>query len=149
MHKRAVNRRRHSQTTLVQLNVHTLGRLSYNFDGYPPTNWKHARFLQCFSQFSRHAHARRRTHNHTKTSRKRNKLWRGTFRQRRGGDQQRYRHAHMHAAIQAYTHTDNAAHTNQTKRETGVSGRVLGNPATTVCMYCFMSIACMCSIVTW
>jgi len=88
-------------------------------------------FLQCFSQFSQKAHVSRRTHNHTKTSRKHNQLWQGMSRQRRGGDQQRYRQAHRRRPCK-HTRKQTTQHTHKpTKRETGVSGRGLGNPATT------------------
>ena len=69
------------------------------------------------------------TRNYTKALRIRDQLWRGRSRRqvRCVGDQQRYRHA----AMQAYTHTDNASkYTNQpTKRETGVSGVGWGTQA--------------------
>jgi len=47
-------------------------------------------------------------------------------------DQQSGTRTHRHATIQASTQVAKQTHTQGTKRETGVSGNGLGNPATTL-----------------
>ena len=125
-----------SRHELSDVRIHS--RLSFNstsihLDGYRTTLTaiiqltEDARFYSVSVNF-RDTRMPAGEHAITQTSRKRNQLWRGTSRQRRG-DQQKYRHTRRRPC--KHMHTQTTQHTHKpTERETGVSGRGLRNLAT-------------------
>jgi len=112
-------------------------RTSVHSHDWLKTDWKCARFYSVFSQLLKLrisagkltivrcvSHLRRQVER--EAAAKVQYRGRGT-----ASDQQSGTHAQTHAAIQAYTQVAKQTHTKELKRETGVSGNVLENPATT------------------